>query len=61
MMTMPASHLSTFHHQAIIWTNADLMSVGSSGTSFSEILIKIQMFIEKNALQDVICKMAALF
>ena len=31
-------------HQAIIYTNADLLSVGSSGTNFSEIWIKVKEF-----------------
>ena len=30
--------------QAIIWTNAGILSIGSLGTSFSEILIKMQNF-----------------
>ena len=32
-------------HQAIIWTNADLLSIGPLGTNFSEIRIKIQNFL----------------
>ena len=31
-------------HQAIIWTNACLLSIGPLGTSFSEILIEIRSF-----------------
>ena len=35
--------LSIAHHD-IIWTNAGLLSIGPSGTNFSEIWIKIQNF-----------------
>ena len=34
-------------HQAIIWTNAGLLSIGPLGTNFSEILIGIQNFSYK--------------
>ena len=30
-------------HQAITWTNADILSKGPSGTNFSEIIIRIQL------------------
>ena len=40
-------------HQAITWTNADLLSVGPLGTNFSEILIKIK----KNSLKKINLKM----
>ena len=36
--------LSPIRRQAIIWTNAGLLSFGHSGTKFGEILIKIQKF-----------------
>ena len=36
--------LSPGRCQAIIWTNAGILLIGPSGTSFSEILIKIQTF-----------------
>ena len=36
--------LSPGRHQAIIWTNAGIMSIGPSGTNFSEILIAIHTF-----------------
>ena len=35
---------SPVRRQAIIWTNAGLLSIGPLGTNFSEILIKIQNF-----------------
>ena len=34
--------LSPIRRQAIIWTNAGLLSIGPLGTNFSEVLIKIQ-------------------
>ena len=37
--------LSPIWHQAIIWTNAGLLSIECFGTNFSEILIKIQLFL----------------
>ena len=37
--------LSPIRRQAIIWTSAWLLSIGPSGTNFSEILIKIQNFL----------------
>ena len=36
--------LSPIRRQAIIWTNAGLLSIGPLGTNFSEILTKIQNF-----------------
>ena len=36
--------LSPSRHQAIIWTNAGLLSIGPLRTNFSDILIKIQHF-----------------
>ena len=31
-------------HHAIIWTNADILSIGPQGTYFNEILLEIQIF-----------------
>ena len=37
-------------HQAIIWTNAETLLIGSLGTNLSEILTQIQTFpLKKNA------------
>ena len=36
--------LSPGRHQAIIWTNAGILLIGSLGTNFSEILIEIHIF-----------------
>ena len=37
-------------HQAIIWINAGLLSMGSLGTHFGEILIKIQKFHSRKCI-----------
>ena len=37
-------------HQAIIWTNAAILSIRPKGTYFHEILFKIQVFFQENAL-----------
>ena len=36
--------LSPGRHQAIIWNNAGILSIGLLGTNFSEILIEIHKF-----------------
>ena len=36
--------LSPGRRQAIIWTNAGILLIGTIGTNFSEILIEIQTF-----------------
>ena len=40
--------LSPGRRQAIIWTNAGILSIGTLGTNFSEILIEILRFSFKN-------------
>ena len=40
--------LSPGRRQAIIWTNAGILSIGPLGTNFSEILIKLHAFLCKN-------------
>ena len=53
--------LSLGRHEAIIWTNAEILSFEPLGTSFSEILIKIQnIFIHENAFENVVWKMATI-
>ena len=37
--------LSPGRRQAIVYTNAGLLSIGPLGTNFSEILVKIQNFL----------------
>ena len=48
--------------QAIIWTSAWILLIGSLGTNFSEILIKIHAFsfIQENTLENVVWKMSAI-
>ena len=45
--------LSPVRRQAITWTNADVLSIGPSGTNFSEISIKIQHFPFTNMHLDI--------
>ena len=53
--------LSPGRRQAIIWTNAGILLIEPLGTSFSEILIGIQIFfIQENALENVVCEMASI-
>ena len=53
--------LSPVRHQAIIWTNAAILSIGRLWTNFSEILIKkIKIFIQENASESIVCEMAAI-
>ena len=55
--------LSPGRHQAIIWTNTGTLLIEPLGTNFSEILIGIQImiFIQENALENVVCEMASIF
>ena len=47
--------------QAIIWTNAGILLIGTLWTNFSEILSKIYtFFIQENAFENVVCEMAAI-
>ena len=53
--------LSLVRHQAIIYTNANLLLVWPKGTTFSVISIKIQRFsFRKNMFDHVVCKMASI-
>ena len=52
--------LSPIRRQAIIQTNAGLMSTGPLGTNLSEIVIKIPNFIQENASENIVCEMAAI-
>ena len=44
--------LSPIQCQAIIYTNAELLSIGPLGINF---LIKIQVFIHENASENIVC------
>ena len=51
--------LSSDRRQAIIRTNAGILSIGPLGTKFCEILIQIQKFsLTKIRLKNVVCEMA---
>ena len=47
--------------QAYTWTIADVLSFGRLRTNFSKIRIKnTEFFIHENALEEVVCEMAAI-
>ena len=46
-ITGTANGLAPGQHQAIIWTNAGILSIGLLGTNFNEILIEIHAFLFK--------------
>ena len=46
--------------QAIIWTNASILSIGPLGTNVNEIWIEIKNLLEQNAFQNVVYEMAAI-
>ena len=48
--------LSSNQHQAIIWTNANLLSIGPCGTNIIKTWMQIQNFINENAFENVVCK-----
>ena len=53
--------LSPGQCQAIIWTNAGIVLIWTSGTNFSEIFKRNScIFIHENAFENVICEMAAI-
>ena len=53
--------LSPEQRQAIIWTNAGILLIGHLGTNFNKNLIEIlTFFIHKNAIESVVCEMAAI-
>ena len=43
--------LSSRQHQAIIRTNGEILSIGTLGTNFSEILMEIHTFIQDRAFE----------
>ena len=45
----------------IIWTNADLLQIGSLGIIFNETLIKMRKnFVQEKCIWNVICEKAAI-
>ena len=65
-MVMPSlvliDGLSPVRRQAIIWTNADVFSIGSLGTTFRQNLIKIytMIFFKENEFANVVCRMSVI-
>ena len=48
-------------HPAIIWTNAGILLIRTSGTNFSEILIEIQtFFFQENVFENVVGERVAI-
>ena len=53
--------LSPGRRQAIIWTNAGILLIGTLETNFSEILLEIRIFfIQANGFESVVCEMASI-
>ena len=58
---MMACRLDGAKPGAIIWTNADILSIRSQGTYFNEILSwNLNVFSQENVFEHVICEMAAI-
>ena len=56
--------LSPGRRQAIIWTNAGMLSIGPLGTNFSDILLEILTFLFRKMrlkASSQVCEMAAIF
>ena len=51
--------LLTGGHQAIIWTSAGIFFIKSTASNFIDFEVKF-IFIQENAFENVICKMAAI-
>ena len=46
---------------AIIWTNAGILLIGTLETNFNEILSEIHtFFIQENTFESIFCEMAAI-
>ena len=53
--------LSPGRRQAIIWTNAGILLITPLGTNFNEFFYRNSyIFIQENAFQNVVCKIAAI-
>ena len=52
--------LSPGRRQAIIWTNVGILLIGPLGTNFNEINRNSYIFIQANALENVVCEMASI-
>ena len=54
----PGNGLSPVRHQAITWTNANLLSIRHTLTNSEHFNLNLNIFIQENAFKNV-CKMAA--
>ena len=52
--------VSSVWHQAITWNIADVLTCIPMGTAFVEILIKILIFVQEDAIENI-CKILAIF
>ena len=53
--------LLPIRRQAIVWTNAGLLSIWPFGTNFSEFFYQYtNLFIHENAYENIVCKMASI-
>ena len=52
---VPDNGLSPDRRQAIIWTNAEILLIWTSGTNFSEILSEIHIFSFKKMHLKISC------
>ena len=46
------------HQQAIIWTNADLLSIARLGSNFSEVVSNYKIFIQEETIENIIWKVS---
>ena len=52
--------LSPGWRQAIIWTNVGILSIGTLGTNFNDNYWNSNIFIQENALENIVCNMASI-
>ena len=52
--------LSPGQRHDIIWTNAGILIIRTSGTNINEILNEIHAFFQENAVENVVCEMAVI-
>ena len=52
--------LSPGRRQAIIWTNSGILLIGPLGTNFRNFNRNSNIFIQENALENVVCEMSSI-
>ena len=57
---VPENGLSPDRRQAIIWTNAGKLLIWTLGTNQWNLKRNSYIFIQENALENVVCEMAAI-